>query len=109
MGRDIEICVGIPTQEVLDEFMAYPNYQNIPSLCELTPENVRAVNARVWGPRWTLGTKNDQVAASMRRDARRYIDTGRAKLHPAVCIQQGIFDGILSNYPMAVAYQYYIQ
>ena len=43
MGRELEICAGIPTQEVLDEFLAYPNYQNVPSLCELTPENVRTV------------------------------------------------------------------
>ena len=85
MGRDLEICAGIPTQEVLDEFLAYPNYQNIPSLCELTPENVRTVNARVWGPRWTMGTQNDQVRrVPCRRTQGVYVDAGRSALHRAI-------------------------
>jgi len=109
MGRDLEICAGIPTQEVYDEFIAYPDYQNIPSLCELSPENVRTVNARVWGPRWTLGTQNDQVNAFHAEGRRAFTWTLDDPQFIEKYIREGIFDGILSNYPMAVAYQYYIQ
>jgi glycerophosphoryl diester phosphodiesterase len=109
MGRELEICAGIPTQEVYDEFVAYPNYQNIPSLCELSPENVRTINARVWGPRWTMGTQNDQVNAFHAEGRRAFTWTLDDPRYIEQYIRQGVFDGILSNYPMAVAYQYYIQ
>ncbi|MEI6900876.1 MAG: glycerophosphodiester phosphodiesterase family protein, partial [Bacteroidota bacterium] len=56
IGRDIIIVMGIPTTDVLNALKAYPDYQNVPSLCELTVDDVRQVNSKVWAPRWTLGT-----------------------------------------------------
>jgi len=108
-GRDILIVVGIPTDDVLDNLMTYPDYQNIPSLCELTVDDVRKVNSRVWAPRWTLGTQNDLV--------QQMHDEGRV----AVCwtidtpawiqdyVTNGLFDGLLTNYPYVVAYNHYTQ
>jgi glycerophosphoryl diester phosphodiesterase len=108
-GRDVLIVMGIPTTDVLDAILAYPDYQNVPTLCELTVEDAQQVNARVWAPRWTLGTQNDLV--------QQMHDQGRI----AVCwtldnpnwiqnfINTGKFDGILTNFPYVVAYYHYIQ
>lgn len=108
-GRDIMIVIGIPTEDVLNDLKAYPDYQSIPSLCELTVDDVRAVNSVVWGPRWTLGTQNDLV------------DEMHNEERLAVCwtidqvpwikefINDGHFDGLLTNYPYVVAYYHYIQ
>jgi glycerophosphoryl diester phosphodiesterase len=108
-GRNILIVIGIPTTEALDDLKAYPGYQDVPSLCELTVDDVRAVNSKVWGPRWTLGTQNDLVG-QMHSEGRL-----------AVCwtidqpawirdyINDGIFDGLLTNFPYVVAYYHYIQ
>jgi glycerophosphoryl diester phosphodiesterase len=108
-GRDILIVMGIPTTDVLDAVLAYPDYQNLPTLCELTVDDVRKVNSKVWAPRWTLGTQNDLV--------QQMHDDGRL----AVCwtidtpswfqnfIENGHFDGMLTNYPYVEAYYHYIQ
>jgi glycerophosphoryl diester phosphodiesterase len=108
-GRDLMIVMGIPTTDVLNALKAYPDYQNVPSLCELTVDDVRAVNSKVWAPRWTLGTQNDLVQ-QMHNEGRlavcwtidnpnwihNYIDTGH-------------FDGLLTNFPYVEAYYHYIQ
>ncbi len=108
-GRDIMIVLGIPTTDVLNALKAYPDYQHVPSLCELTVDDARAVNAKVWAPRWTLGTQNDLVQ-EMHNDGRL-----------AVCwtidspnwiqnyIENGHFDGLLTNFPYVEAYYHYIQ
>jgi glycerophosphoryl diester phosphodiesterase len=109
IGRDVLIVMGIPTTDVLDALLAYPDYQNVPSLCELTVEDVRQVNAKVWAPRWTLGTQNELVQEMQ----------GEGRI--AVCwtidtpswienyIQQGYFNGLLTNFPYVEAYYHYIQ
>ena len=108
-GRDIVILMGIPDTDVLNAFMAYPDYKNVPSLCELTVDDVRMVNSKVWAPRWTLGIQNDLV--------QQMHNEGRL----AVCwtidspnwirnyLDQGIFDGLVTNFPYVVAYHHYIQ
>jgi glycerophosphoryl diester phosphodiesterase len=108
-GRDVMVVMGIPTTDVLNALLAYPDYQSVPTLCELTVEDVRQVNSKVWAPRWTLGTQNDLV--------QQMHDEGRI----AVCwtidtptwiqnyLDNGIFDGLLTNFPYVVAYYHYIQ
>jgi glycerophosphoryl diester phosphodiesterase len=108
-GRDLRIFVGIPSEDVLNDLMTYPNYSSIPSLCELTVDDVRKVNSQVWAPRWTLGTQNDLV--------QQIHSDGRL----AVCwtidqpswirdyLNNGMFDGLLTNFPYVVAYYHYIQ
>jgi glycerophosphoryl diester phosphodiesterase len=108
-GRDLLIVMGIPTTDVLNALLAYPDYQNVPTLCELTVDDVHAANSKVWAPRWTLGT---QVALVQQMH-----DEGRL----AVCwtidtpswiqdfLDNGKFDGVLTNFPYVVAYYHYIQ
>lgn len=108
-GRDIVILMGIPDTDVLNALMACPDYKNVPSLCELTVDDVRMLNSKVWAPRWTLGVQNGLV--------QQMHDEGRL----AVCwtidspnwirnyLDQGIFDGLVTNFPYVVAYHHYIQ
>jgi len=108
-GRDLIVVVGIPSTEVLNDLMTYPGYQNIPSLCELTVDDVRMVNARVWAPRWTLGTQNDLVQ-QMHNEGRLAVCW---TIDPVNWIQNyietGLFDGLLTNFPYVVAYYHYTQ
>jgi glycerophosphoryl diester phosphodiesterase len=108
-GRDLMIVMGIPSTDVFNALLAYPDYQNVPTLCELTVDDVRQVNSKVWAPRWTLGTQNSLV--------QQMHDEGRL----AVCwtidspgwinnyLNTGNFDGLLTNFPYVVAYYHYIQ
>ena len=108
-GRDILILMGIPDTDVLNAFMDYPDYKNVPSLCELTVDDVRTVNSKVWAPRWTLGVQNDLVQ-EMHNEGRLAvcwtIDTpGWIRNY----LDQGLFDGLVTNFPYVVAYHHYIQ
>jgi glycerophosphoryl diester phosphodiesterase len=108
-GRNLEVVIGIPNKRVMDDFMLLQGYRDIPSLCELTVKDTKLINSKVWAPRWTMGTQNELV--------RQVHDEGRY----AFCwtidnqawiedfINNGLFDGLLTNFPYVVAYYHYIQ
>lgn len=108
-GRDIIIVMGIPNDDVLNELLAYPDYTSVPSLCELTVDDVRKVDARVWAPRWTLGTQDDLVA-QMHAEGRLAVTwTIDQPSWIRDYINEGQFDGLLTNFPYVVSYYHYIQ
>ncbi|MBL7852229.1 MAG: glycerophosphodiester phosphodiesterase family protein [Cyclobacteriaceae bacterium] len=108
-GRDIEILMGVPADDVLEALKAQSNYTSIPSLCEISPEEARALNSRAWGPRWTLGTQNDLVASVQAEGRIAICWTIDVPAYINQYITQGRFDGLLTNYPSYVAYYHYIQ
>ena len=109
LNRDLKIFIGLPTQDKVDQFLAVPNYQDLKNLCELKTDIVRQTDAEVWGPRWTLGLQISEIDA-MHSEGREVItwtldDPNWIKSF----IKDGDFDGILTNYPTAVAYSFYVQ
>ena len=108
-GRDITIVIGIPTTGALDDLMTLPDYQNIPSLCELTTDDVKMVNSKVWAPRWTLGTQNSSVEQMHAEGRLALCWTIDQPTWIEKYITEGLFDGLLTNFPYVVAYYHYIQ
>lgn len=108
-GRDLLICVGIPTTDVLADVLNYPGYQDIPTLCELSTDDVRTVNARVWAPRWTLGLQNESVDAMHSEGRKAYCWTIDQVDWIKEYVNNGHFDGLLTNFPFIVAYYHYIK
>jgi glycerophosphoryl diester phosphodiesterase len=108
-GRDIVILMGIPDTDVLNAFMAYPDYKNVPSLCELTVDDVRMVNSKVWAPRWTLGIQSDLVQQMHNEERIAVCWTIDSPSWIRNYLDQGIFDGLVTNFPYVVAYHHYIQ
>jgi glycerophosphoryl diester phosphodiesterase len=106
-GRKVEILIGLPTQDQLDQFLLLPNYTTIPSLCELTVEDVRMINSTVWAPRWTLGTQNEKVAEMHAEGRRVFVWTMDVPAYIDQFLDEGQLDGILTNYPSYVAYAHY--
>ncbi|MDQ6815115.1 MAG: glycerophosphodiester phosphodiesterase [Bacteroidota bacterium] len=107
IGRNVNITIGIPDQQVLDNFVKLPDYKNIPSVCELTPDDVATTNAKIWGPRWTLGLQNDEVDKMHAAGRKAYVWTLDVPENINKYFTQGKFDGILTNYASSVAYYYY--
>jgi glycerophosphoryl diester phosphodiesterase len=107
IGRNVNITIGIPDQGVLDNFVKLKDYQNIPSVCELTPQDVVTANARIWGPRWTLGLQNEEVTRMHAQGRKAYVWTLDVPENINKYLLQGKFDGILTNYPSSVAFYYY--
>jgi glycerophosphoryl diester phosphodiesterase len=108
-GRQLEIMIGIPTEDILNEVLKYPGYEQLPTLCELSTDDTRKVGAEFWAPRWTQGTLDADVAAMKSEGRRVVVWTLDVQSYINQFIARGTFDGILTNYPTAVAYAYYIQ
>lgn len=109
MGRDLQIVIGLPTEDKVNQFLAVPNFENLKNLCELSTDLVRQTDSEFWGPRWTEGFQTSEVN-SMQAEGREVItwtldDPGWINRY----VNEGDFNGILSNYPMVVAYNYYAQ
>ena len=108
-NRQLEIYIGIPVVEVLDFFKTYSNYKNIQSLCELSVEDVTDINAKVWAPRWTLGLLTPEVTKMHAQNRKVYCWTLDSEPFIKKYINEGDFDGILTNYPTIVAYHHYLR
>ncbi|MEO6230518.1 MAG: glycerophosphodiester phosphodiesterase [Ferruginibacter sp.] len=108
-GRLLQIVIGIPTKTEFDNFLALPNYKNIPSLCELNTDAVEYCNSVVWAPRFTEGTQNEKVALMHAQGRLAFVWTLDVPEFITKFIKEGNFDAILSNFPSCVAYNYYVQ
>jgi len=107
LGRNLEIMVGLPTDFMLNNLLAYPNYQNVPSLCELSVDQFHSVNSKVWAPRWTMGTLISDVQSLHSEGKRAFVWTLDQTQFIQEFINESEFDGILTNYPTIVASFYY--
>ena len=107
-GRQLEIVIGLPTDDAYNEFIKLPAYKSVPSLSEQTPEVVLNINSRVWAPRFTLGTQNELVDQVHANGKLAFVWTLDVPEYIERFINYGRFDAILSNYPSCVAYYYYV-
>ncbi|MGZ5190293.1 MAG: glycerophosphodiester phosphodiesterase [Flavisolibacter sp.] len=107
IGRQLQIVIGLPTEATFNHFKELPNYTSVPSLCELSIEETREINARVWAPRFTLGLQNDEVSQMQAEGRKAFVWTLDEPQYVEQFIKEGKFDGILSNYPSLVAYHHY--
>lgn len=107
IGRTLNIYIGIPDRDVLTNFKKLSGYQNIPSVNELSRDEVAEVHSAIWGPRFTLGLQNTEVGEEQAQGRKAFVWTLDEPQDIQEFINNGRFDGILSNYPSAVAYFYY--
>ncbi len=109
MNRDLNIVLGLPTQDKVDNFLALPGFEDVPSLCELDVNTVRQTDADFWAPRWTQGTQLGLVDEMHAEGRKVFVWTLDEPAFIQSYISEGNFDGILTNYPSLVAYYHYIR
>ena len=100
----LNMVIGLPTQEHYDEFVSIANHKDVPSLCELSLDQAKAINSRIWAPRWTLGTQE-----ALNTDAHAFgMATVTWTMDVDAFIKEYVnnsqFDGILTNFPSLVRY-----
>jgi glycerophosphoryl diester phosphodiesterase len=108
-NRPMEIWIGLPDETVVGQFMAYPEFENILSLCELEPDEVRKTNANVWAPRWTEGLQLEKVAQMHAEGRKVFCWTIDDQRFIRQFMEEGQFDGLLSNHSAITSYYYYMQ
>lgn len=107
IGRNVEIVIGVPDKDVLHGFLALSNYQNIPSLCELDQDSAVKMKAKIWATSWTKGLQTEEVMAAQQKGMRAFAWTLDVPRKIKEFMREGRFDGITTNRPSAVAYEYY--
>lgn len=110
-GRNNSILIlnGLPTEEIATEFSKVPNNKDRPNLCEISFARSKELNSAVYAPRWTLGTLDNEVAEAHALNMKVVCWTVDLSAVMKKYIQVGNFDGILTNYPSILAYEFYSQ
>ncbi len=108
MGRNkLEIMVGLALDETVDAYLSNPLRENSPAVCELDFGKVTKTNAPVWGPRWTMGKMEGEIDEMHKEGKKVFIWTIDMPENLKLFMENLKTDGILSNYPTMVAYEYY--
>jgi len=107
MNRDLVLLIGIPDQDVQQNFIALPDYLNIPSLNERYDEIIN-VNSNAWGAPWSLGVMRPEIESLHSIGKKVYVWTLDSPAFIEQYVSENIYDGILSNYPCKVAHSYYV-
>jgi glycerophosphoryl diester phosphodiesterase len=109
-GRDsIQIYMALTTDDLITAFEQLPNYQDIPTICELTTDDVLQLGSDVWSPRWTEGTQNSDVANLQSQGIQVICWTVSVPTFMQSYLYDGLFNGMLTDYPHLLAYYYYGQ
>jgi glycerophosphoryl diester phosphodiesterase len=106
-GRNLRIVIGLPGKDQYAQFLALPNFQTTPSLCELTINDTEAANSAVWAPRFTEGTQTEKVLQVQAQGRQAFVWTVDVPELVTQFVKEGKFDGMLSNFPSCVAFNYY--
>lgn len=108
LGRQFKVYIGIPDDAVLENFLKLPGYQNVPSVCELSPEKLLQANSEWWAPQWTAGLQREETE-SLHAAGKKVVPwTLDIPDNIEEYMLKGNYDAILSNYPSAVAYSFYV-
>ena len=107
--RNVVIYVDLPSKTVIDQFQSYPAYREsgLPVMCELTLQDVIDNGGTRWGPRYSRGLLLSDVATAHSMGIKTISWTLNDKGLIANYIQNGQFDGFISDYPCYVVYDFY--
>jgi glycerophosphoryl diester phosphodiesterase len=101
--------MAITTEDLYNAFLLLPNYQSIPTICELDIDKLQQMNSQVWSPRFTEGTQNSAVASLHAQGKKAVTWTVNIPGQMYQYLSEGIFDGMLTDYCTLLAYYYYGQ
>jgi glycerophosphoryl diester phosphodiesterase len=110
VGRNIVIYADMPSNTVIGQFQSYPAYRadtSLKTMCELTLQDVIDNGSTRWGPRYSRGLLLSDVAQAHSQGIKVISWTLNDKGLIANYIQNGQFDGFISDYPCYVVYDFY--
>jgi glycerophosphoryl diester phosphodiesterase len=109
VGREVVIYADMPSTTVISQFQSYPEYRasGLPTMCELTYQDVVDNGCTRWGPRYSRGLLLSDVATAHAAGIKVISWTLNQKSLIDNYIQNGQFDGFISDYPCYVVYDFY--
>ncbi|MBA4311658.1 MAG: glycerophosphodiester phosphodiesterase [Chlorobiaceae bacterium] len=109
LGRSIELLIGLPDEEAVSLYLQQPSRETAPVICELDIADVQKTNAAVWAPAWTRGPMTPNVIAMHNEGRRVFFWTLDGPEYIRVFLDEGVLDGIVTNYPSIVSFEYYVR
>jgi glycerophosphoryl diester phosphodiesterase len=110
-NRNLVIFAGLPSKDVIDEFKKQPTYSSgsapLPTLCELSMDDVIANKSSFFGPRYSEGLLLEDVEAAHKIGVKVISWTLNDKKIIKNYLQNGKFDGFITDYPAYVVYDFY--
>ena len=101
------IFAGLPSTDVIDELHKQPSYADLTTLCELSVYLSLENKSKFYGPRFSQGLLLDEVkkahANGIKVISWTLNDKGLIKNY----LQNGQFDGFITDYPAYVVYDFY--
>jgi glycerophosphoryl diester phosphodiesterase len=107
INRKVVIFAGLPSAEVIDEFHKQPSYQDLPTLCEQSLQLALENKSKYFGPRFSEGVLLDDVTTAHANGIKVISWTLNDKGLIKNYLQNGQFDGFITDYPAYVVYDYY--
>jgi glycerophosphoryl diester phosphodiesterase len=107
INRNVVIFAGLPSAEVIDEFHKQPSYADLPTLCEQSLQLALDNKSKYFGPRFSEGVLLDDVAKAHANGIKVISWTLNDKGLIKNYLQNGQFDGFITDYPAYVVYDYY--
>ncbi len=110
VGRNVVIYADLPSTTVIGQFQSYPPYRadtSLKTMCELTFQDVIDNGCTRWGPRYSRGLLLSDVATAHSMGIRVISWTLNDEHLIANYMQNGQFDGFISDYPCFVVYDWY--
>lgn len=108
MNRNLEIVIGLPNTDILNQYLQHTLSGKVISLCEISPQETIRSNSKYWAPRWTLGFLDSDIELAHSNNRKVLTWTLDVQSFIRKYIRKANFDGILSNYPFIVNYEYNI-
>lgn len=106
-GRSLEILIGVPDLDIYTDVSNFSSSLSLKTLCELDESYVTSIQSKVWAPRWSLGLLDFRVEAMHNSGYRCFVWTLDETELIKSFVKKSSFDGIVTNYPSIVAYEYY--
>lgn len=107
MNRKIQICIGIPTEEVYEIFKKRADFNEIKSICELSFDKVLEIDSKAFGPSWTVGLLKKESEELRKIGKYLYAWTLDEDSFIEKYLKSELYDGFVTNYPSLVFYQYH--
>ena len=110
-NRNVTIFAGLPSKDVIAEFKKQPTYSGgplpLPTLCELSMSDVIDNKSSFFGPRYSEGLLLEDVEAAHSMGVKVISWTLNDKRIMKNYLQNGKFDGFITDYPAYAVYDFY--
>jgi len=107
LNREVVIIADLPSKSVISEYKTQDSYYPLPTMCELSIQDVIDNKCQFWGPRFSEGLLLDDIAIAHSKGIKVYSWTVNDQKLITSYLKNGKFDGFISDYPAYVVYDYY--